>query len=581
MGLAKKPVGPFPLSHQTKARPQEESRLRPFDLLVESFTTELIPKENGIMQRSIQWRAGLILFFLVLSIIFLVPTLVEPLPNWWKKILPTEKIHLGLDLRGGMHLLLEVEVAKAVDSALDKYASEIKEVLIKKNIPFDRVDRTGDAKISILLPNSKANDQFSQVRSEQYAHLGVSLFREQDGKFLYHLEMNPKEAQSIQESAIRQALETIRNRVDQFGVAEPVIAPQGETEILVQLPGIKDPQRAIELIGRTALLEFKLVDEENSLEEALKGNIPPGDEILYQKVTDKQTGVITRRPFLLKKRALITGDVLTDARMRIKTDFNEPYVSLDFDARGARLFDQITAENVGKRLAIVLDNNVYSAPVIQERISGGKAQISGSFTSEEASDLAIVLRAGALPAPVRIIQNVTVGPSLGQDSIDKGIRAAIIGAILVVVFMAVYYGMSGLIADWALVLNILYLMGALASMRATLTLPGIAGIILAIGMAVDSNVLMFERIREELRLGKTVRAAVDAGYDKALFTIIDSHVTTLITAVVLFQFGTGPIKGFAVTLSLGVMINLFSALIGTKVIFDWINYKKQLKTLSI
>ncbi len=533
------------------------------------------------MQRSIQWRAGLILFFLVLSIIFLVPTLVDPLPKWWKKILPTEKIHLGLDLRGGMHLLLEVEVAKAVDSALDKYASEIKEVLTKKNIPFDRVDRTGDAKISILLPNSKANDQFSQVRSEQYAHLGVSLFREQDGKFLYHLEMNPKEAQSIQESAIRQALETIRNRVDQFGVAEPVIAPQGETEILVHLPGIKDPQRAIELIGRTALLEFKLVDEENSLEEALKGNIPPGDQILYQKVTDKQTGVITRRPFLLKKRALITGDVLTDARMRIKTDFNEPYVSLDFDARGARLFDQITAENVGKRLAIVLDNNVYSAPVIQERISGGKAQISGSFTSEEASDLAIVLRAGALPAPVRIIQNVTVGPSLGQDSIDKGIRAAIIGAILVVVFMAVYYGMSGLIADWALVLNILYLMGALASMRATLTLPGIAGIILAIGMAVDSNVLMFERIREELRLGKTVRAAVDAGYDKALFTIIDSHVTTLITAVVLFQFGTGPIKGFAVTLSLGVMINLFSALIGTKVIFDWINYKKQLKTLSI
>jgi preprotein translocase subunit SecD len=267
--------------------------------------------------------------------------------------------------------------------------------------------------------------------------------------------------------------------------------------------------------------------------------------------------------------------------MRIKSDFNEPYVSLDFDNRGARLFDQITAENVKKRLAIVLDNNVYSAPVIQERISGGKAQISGSFTPEEATDLAIVLRAGALPAPVKIIQNVTVGPSLGQDSIDKGIRAALIGAALVVVFMAVYYRVSGLIADWALFLNIVYLMGAMASMRATLTLPGIAGVILAIGMAVDSNVLMFERIREELRLGKTVRAAVDAGYDKALFTIIDSHVTTLITAIVLFQFGTGPIKGFAVTLSLGVVINLFSALIGTKVIFDWINLKKQLKTLSI
>jgi preprotein translocase subunit SecD len=533
------------------------------------------------MWRSIQLRAGLIVLFLTLSILFLIPSLIEPLPRWWSKVMPSEKIHLGLDLRGGMHLLLEVEVQKAVESALDKYASDIKDTLTKKDIPFNQVERTADGKISIILPDSKVNDRFSQIRSDQYSNLKVASFREREGKFQYLLEMNPKEAKSIEDSAVRQGLETIRNRIDQFGVSEPIIAPQAENQILVQLPGIKDPQRAIELIGHTALLEFKLVDDENSLEEALKGNIPPGDEILYQKITERETGVVTRRPYLLKKRALITGDVLTDARMRIKSDFNEPYVSIDFDARGARLFDQITAENVKKRLAIVLDNNVYSAPVIQERISGGKAQISGSFTPEEASDLAIVLRAGALPAPVRIIQNVTVGPTLGQDSIDKGIRAALIGSLLVVIFMAVYYRLSGLIADWALVLNIIYLMGALASMRATLTLPGIAGIILAIGMAVDSNVLMFERIREELRLGKTVRPAVDSGYDKALFTIIDSHVTTLITAVVLFQFGTGPIKGFAVTLSLGVVINLFSALIGTKVIFDWINFKKQLKVLSI
>ncbi len=533
------------------------------------------------MWRSIQLRAGLIVLFLALSILFLIPSLIDPLPTWWTKVMPSEKIHLGLDLRGGMHLLLEVEVQKAVESALDKYASDIKDTLTKKDIPFNQVERTPDGKISIILPDSKVNDRFSQIRSDQYSNLKVASFREREGKFQYLLEINPKEAKSIEDSAVRQGLETIRNRIDQFGVSEPVIAPQAENQILVQLPGIKDPQRAIELIGRTALLEFKLVDDENSLEEALKGNIPPGDEILSQKITDKETGVVTRRPYLLKKRALITGDVLTDARTRIKSDFNEPYVSIDFDARGARLFDQITAENVKKRLAIVLDNNVYSAPVIQERISGGKAQISGSFTPDEASDLAIVLRAGALPAPVRIIQNVTVGPTLGQDSIDKGIRAALIGSLLVVIFMVVYYRLSGLIADWALVLNIIYLMGALASMRATLTLPGIAGIILAIGMAVDSNVLMFERIREELRLGKTVRPAVDSGYDKALFTIIDSHVTTLITAVVLFQFGTGPIKGFAVTLSLGVMINLFSALIGTKVIFDWINLKKQLTTLSI
>jgi preprotein translocase subunit SecD len=533
------------------------------------------------MWRTIQLRVGLIVCFLALSILFLLPTLTENLPKWWTKIMPSEKIHLGLDLRGGMHLLLEVEVQKAVESAIDKYASDIKDILTKKDVPFVQAERAAEGKISVILPDSKANDRFSQVLADQFSNLKVASLRQQGGKFQYLLEINPKEVKSIEESAVRQGLETIRNRIDQFGVSEPVIAPQGENQILVQLPGIKDPQRAVELIGRTALLEFKLVDDENSLEEALKGNIPPGDEILNQKVTDRETGVVTRRPYLLKKRSLMTGDVLTDARMRIKSDFNEPYVSIDFDARGARLFDQITAENVKKRLAIVLDNNVYSAPVIQERISGGKAQITGHFTPEEASDLGIVLRAGALPAPVRVIQNVTVGPTLGQDSIDKGIRAAVIGFVAVVIFMAVYYGFSGLIADWALVLNIIYLMGALASMRATLTLPGIAGIILAIGMAVDSNVLMFERIREELRLGKTVRAAVDSGYDKALFTIIDSHVTTLITAVVLFQFGTGPIKGFAVTLSLGVIINLFSALIGTKVIFDWINFKKQLSTLSI
>jgi preprotein translocase subunit SecD len=523
-------------------------------------------------------RAGLIIFFLALAILFLIPSLLGSLPRWWTKVLPSEKIHLGLDLQGGMYLLLEVEVQKAVDSALDKYASDIKDALIKKKIPFHQVERTSDRRITVVLPDSKANNHFSQIRSDRDSKLKVVSFLEQGGKFLYALEMNPKEVRGIEDLAVRQGLETIRNRIDQFGVSEPVVALQGKNQILVQLPGIKDGKRAIELIGRTAMLEFKLVDDDHNLEDALKGNVPPGDEILYQTGMDKDTA---RQPLLLKKRALMTGDVLTGAHVRIKSDFNEPFIPLVFDARGARLFDEITSENVGKRLAIVLDNNVYCAPVIQERISGGKGNITGLSTPEEASDLAIALRAGALPAPVRIIQNVTVGPSLGQDSIKKGIRAAAIGVLLVAVFMAVYYGFSGLIADWALLLNIAYLLGALALMGATLTLPGIAGIILTMGMAVDSNVLMFERIREELRLGKTVRAAVDSGYDKTLFTIIDSHVTTLITALVLFQFGTGPIKGFAVTLSLGVIINLFSSLIGTKVIFDWINMRKQLKTLSI
>jgi preprotein translocase subunit SecD len=256
-------------------------------------------------------------------------------------------------------------------------------------------------------------------------------------------------------------------------------------------------------------------------------------------------------------------------------------VSIEFDRDGARLFGEATAANVGRRLAIVLDDTIYSAPVIREKISGGKAQISGRFTADDARDLAIVLRAGALPAPVNIISNLTVGPSLGQDSIEKGVRAAVLGGALVILFMAVYYKLSGVIANAALLLNLVWLMGALASLKATLTLPGIAGIILGIGMAVDSNVLILERIREELRLGKTVRSAIDAGYDKAFLTIIDSHVTTLITAFALFLFGTGPIKGFAVTLSLGVIFNLVTALTGTRVVYSWMTQRRDLKTLSI
>jgi preprotein translocase subunit SecD len=285
-------------------------------------------------------------------------------------------------------------------------------------------------------------------------------------------------------------------------------------------------------------------------------------------------------PYVVKKRVMLTGDVLSDARVAIG-QFNDPYVSITFDSKGGQEFERITGENVKKRMAVVLDSTIYSAPVIQERIAGGRAQITGTFTTQEANDLAIVLRAGALPAPLKIVQDLTVGPSLGQDSIDKGVRATLIAGILVVVFMVVYYRLSGLIADFALILNLVCLMGALSALTATLTLPGIAGIVLTIGMGVDSNVLIFERIREELRGGKAARSAIDSGYDKALLTIIDSHVTTLITGVALFLFGTGPIKGFAVTLCLGIAINLFTALVGTKVIFDLLHKKQKVEALSI
>jgi len=296
---------------------------------------------------------------------------------------------------------------------------------------------------------------------------------------------------------------------------------------------------------------------------------------------DPQTGRATKTPMLVKKRALLTGDTIKTAKVNFDSQRGGAHVSLSFDSRGAKVFDRVTAENVKRRLAIVLDDTIYSAPVIQERISGGEAQITGSFTAEEASDLAIVLRAGSLPAPVKVIQNVSIGPSLGQDSIRKGIQAAIIGALVVVAFMGFYYRFAGLVADFALVFNILFLLASMAALSATLTLPGIAGIILAIGMAVDSNVLIFERIREEIRAKKSVRVSIDAGYDKAFMTVVDSHVTTLITAIILFQFGTGPIKGFAVSLSMGVAINLFTALVCTKVVFDYLNARKPMQALSI
>ena len=409
--------------------------------------------------------------------------------------------------------------------------------------------------------------------------------------------MADKEKTAIKDNAANQALETIRNRIDQFGVSEPTIQRQGENEIVVQLPGVKDPRRAIDLIGKTALLEFKLLDEESPLaaqlpqsvapseEEGLlkqfADKLPEGDEILFEKKVNRETGLVRKLPILLKKQAVMTGDLLSEARVSLDNKFSEPYVSITFNADGAKRFEDVTGANVKKRLAIILDNTVYSAPVIQEKISGGNAQISGSFSMDDAKDLSIVLKAGALPAPLKMLQNVTVGPSLGEDSINAGKLAGFVGTLAVVIFMLIYYKVSGLIADFALILNIVLLFGAMASLNSTLTLPGIAGIILAVGMAVDSNVLMFERIRDEIRTGKPPRSAIDSGYDKAFATILDSHVTTLITAAVLFQFGTGPIKGFAVTLSLGVAINLFTALVGTKSIFDLITSKYKIVRLSI
>ncbi|MBI3084706.1 MAG: protein translocase subunit SecD, partial [candidate division NC10 bacterium] len=365
-------------------------------------------------------------------------------------------------------------------------------------------------------------------------------------------------------------------------VTEPHIVPEGDRRIVVQLPGIKDPQRAINLIGKTALLELKAVDTSLNPVDVEQGQValPPDLQLLYlREVDEEKRQVVGKRPIVVQRQPIITGASLTDAKVQ-PDDQGGWLVAFTLDREGGKIFGDFTGANIGRQLAIVLDDTVYSAPVVRSRI-GDRGQIEGSFTADSARDLAIVLRAGALPAPVKIIANLTVGPSLGQDSIQKGVRAAMLAAILVVLLMAFYYKLSGVIADFALVLNSIMLVGLLVAMRATLTLPGIAGIALGIGMAVDSNVLILERIREELKLGKTVRSAIDAGYDKAFVTIVDSHVTTLITAAALFLFGTGPVKGFAVTLSLGVAINLYSALVGTRVVYDWMTSRRELKKLSI
>ncbi len=524
--------------------------------------------------KKFSWKLILIAAVILTAVVYVIPTFR---PGVW----PHKKINLGLDLQGGMHLVLEVDADKAVENTIDRIGQEMRESMKAARIRNLGVERVDDVKLRVRVPEADNIARFDELLDAEFPDLRVVDRSETDGILEMTLDLPDKETDHIRKLAVDQALETIRNRIDQFGVSEPDIRIQGEQRILIQLPGIKDTQRAKDLIGKTALLEFKLIDEANDLAAALDGTVPAGSEVLYETTEDPATRRVEKTPYLVKKRTALTGAYLTDARVQIDSQYNEPYVSITFDKKGARLFERITEENVKKRLAIVLDGNIYSAPVIQEKIAGGEARITGNFTTEEARDLAIVLRAGALPAPVQILEERTVGPSLGTDSIRMGLLSMMVGGILVVLFMMIYYKGAGLIADVALILNILLIAGGLAGFGATLTLPGIAGIILTIGMAVDANVLIFERIREELRLGKTPRAAVDAGYDRATLTILDANVTTLIAALVLFQFGTGPVKGFAVTLSLGVVASLFTALVLTRAIFDYLLVNRKVRTISI
>jgi preprotein translocase subunit SecD len=533
------------------------------------------------VRKRIRGRVILLAIATLVTGYYLVPSVtpVGGLPSLFPGVLPrAERVNLGLDLQGGMHLVLEVQDEKAVESTTERLLEEARRLLDKEKIGVARLVREGISTLVLKVAKAEERDKAQRVLGE------LAVLDKLPGATPdeLRLTLQSREVKRIEELAVRQSLETIRNRVDQFGVTEPHIVPEGDRRIVVQLPGIRDPQRAINIIGKTALLELKAVDTTLNPVEVEQGRVslPPDLQLLsLREVDEDKRQVVGKRPIIVQRRPIVTGASLTDARVQ-PDDQGGWAVGFTLDREGARAFGEFTGANVGRLLAIVLDDVVYSAPVIRSRIED-RGQIEGNFTADSARDLAIVLRAGALPAPVKIIANLTVGPSLGQDSIQKGVRAAVVAGILVVLLMGVYYKLSGVIADFALLLNCIMLVGVLVAIRATLTLPGIAGIALGIGMAVDSNVLILERIREELKLGKTIRSAIDAGYDKAFVTIVDSHVTTLITAAALFLFGTGPVKGFAVTLSLGVAINLFSALVGTRVVYDYLTTRRELKRLSI
>jgi preprotein translocase subunit SecD len=506
------------------------------------------------MPRNLWARVGLVVAVVLLSAWYLYPI--------------RSSINLGLDLQGGIHLVLGVEADKYVASQTERAAEDLKSGLERKGVGVKRVAREGLSAVVVELANP-ANWNDALTVAAEFTSFQVTQRDEKAGRFT--VAMLERQVTQLRDDAVRQALETIRNRVDQFGVAEPTITRQGGDRILIQLPGIQDPARAKNLIGRTALLEFKLLDEQTPVEAALAGKLPETSEVLHQKTVDKETKAERKVPYVVQKRTLLTGAELT--RAEVQADPNSPgnwQVAIEFTATGARIFGEITEANVGRRLAVILDGNVQLAPRINERIPGGKAVITGQYTIEEARDTAIVLRAGALPAPVTILEERTVGPSLGRDSIRQGMIAIVGSAVAVFFFMLIYYRLSGLIADVALVLNLVILLACMAAFGATLTLPGIAGIALTIGMAVDTNVLIFERIREEMRLGKTPRAAIDAGFHRALRTIIDTHLTVMVTAAILYNFGTGPVKGFAVSLFVGLAASLFTAYFFTRLIFDMI-----------
>jgi len=514
--------------------------------------------------KSLRWRLALSLVVLLAALYYVlpnVPGVVEsPVGTW----LPQSRINLGLDLKGGMSLTLGVDVETALRNTLSITGQDLRERAIKEGVTVlpPRLNAAGD--LEVILPKADQDEAFSALLSEWYPNLTVTDRQDGAAGRIWTLRLENAARLQIEEMTLEQVVRTIRNRIDQFGVAEPDIRKQADNQVQVQLPGLTDPERAVQLVGQTAHLEFHLVRDDV---DPNGFRLPPGTA-LYPMILKDSAGVESQTMLVLDSTALMSGEDITDARPSFD-EFGRAYVSMEFNSRGAIRFEQITGANVNRRMAIVLDGTVYSAPNINERIGGGKASITGSFTPEEAQDLAIVLRAGSLPAPVKVLEERTVGPSLGQESIDSGMLAAVVGALAVIVIMPLYYSLAGVIADVMLCFTLLLLMAGMSGFGATLTLPGLAGIVLTIGMAVDANVLIYERIREELRFGLSPREAVHEGFSRASISITDSNLTTILAAAILYQFGTGPVRGFAVTLSLGILASMFTAIFVSRAVFEF------------
>ena len=502
----------------------------------------------------------------------------------WSVYPPSEKVRLGLDLKGGVHMVLRVQTDDALRIETETSMERVREVLEVRNITVGTiaVDTPTRFRIEGVLPTEDA--EFRAITDEQ---LEVVFRRESGAGGRYAFEMRPNMAVSLRDESVRQALQTIERRVNELGVTEPIVAPHGVggDQILVQLPGVTDVARAKEIIRSTALLELKLVEQGPAISQELLlqangGRVPDGMEVVSGTDATLSPGAAPQPVFYLVRRvAAITGRDLRTARQTLD-EYNQPAVSFLLNGEGARKFGDITGQNVGRQLAIILDGRVYSAPRIESRITD-EGRITGSFDQQEAGDLGLVLRSGALPASLTYLEERTVGPTLGADSVRAGVLAALTGLVLVAFFMLIYYKLAGINAILSVALNLLILLGVMAYLGATMTLPGIAGFILTIGMGIDSNVLIFERIKEELATAKSVRLAVAAGFDRVFLTILDTHVASLIAAAFLFQFGTGPIRGFATTLFFGLLSNVFTAVFVSRTLFETILGRRQVARLSI